>query len=277
MTMSTMNTDEQTAMTAFETIRFDVDGPVARITLNRPEDLNPLSLRMAGELLEALGQVESDVELRAVLLTGAGRGFSSGADLKGDRPLTADGKPDVLTGLREVYNPLMVKLRRLEKPVVAAVNGPAVGIGASLAAACDLVIAAQSAYFLLAFVNIGLTLDGGASVSFAARIGHGRAAELALLGERLPAATAVEWGLANRVVPDAELQAEAGELAAKLAAGPPGSYASTKQLLNAVSYPSYEQQLEREAVLQQQRAESADFVEGVLARFQKRAPRFTGS
>src|SRR5918996_3141099 len=270
--MSTPTTDR-----AFEAIDLGIDGPVARITLNRPQTLNPLSLQMAGEVLAALERIESDPLVRAVLITGAGRAFCSGADLKSNRPLTPEGKPDVLTGLREVYNPTMLALRRLEKPVVAAVNGPAVGIGASLAFACDLVIAAESAYFLLAFVNIGLTVDGGASATLAARVGHGRAAELALLGERLPANRAQEWGLVNRVVPDDEIEAAADELVARLAAGPPGSYAATKRLLNERLYSGFEAQLDREAVLQQERAESADFVEGVLAFFQKRPPNFGGT
>ena len=164
----------------------------------------------------------------------------------------------------------------MAEPVVAAVNGPAVGIGCGLALASDMIVAAESAYFLLAFVNIGLTLDGGNSLFLPARIGIARASELAMLGERLPAATALEWGLVNRVVPDGELLATAGELAARLAAGPPGSYAATKELLNRQVYPDLEANLDHEGVLQQQRAESADFGEGVMAFLTKRKPNFTG-
>ena len=262
---------------AFETIELRIDRTVATLRLNRPDDLNPLSLQTARELLAALELLESDSAVRAVLVTGSGRAFSAGADLKADRPQTPAGKPDVLTGLRAVYNPLMVKLRQLGKPVVAAVNGPAVGIGASLALNCDLVVAAESAYFLLAFVNIGLTLDGGASVSIVARSGYSRAAELAMLGGRLPASTALQWGLVNQVVSDADLAPTADDLMARLAAGPPGSHRATKQLLNASCYAEFEAKLDREAVLQQECAESSDFLEGVLSFLQKRPATFTGA
>jgi 2-(1,2-epoxy-1,2-dihydrophenyl)acetyl-CoA isomerase len=210
----------------FETIELRIDRVVATVRLNQPDDLNPLSLQMARELLAALEQLEQDPAVRAVLVPGSGRAFSAGADLKADRPQMPAGKPDVLTGLRAVYNPLMVKLRQLKKPVIAGVNGPAVGIGASLALNCDLMVAAGSAYFLLAFVNIGLTVDGGASVSIAVWSGYSRAAELTMLGGRLPAPTALQWGLVNQVVPDA-LEPTADKLVARLAAGPPGSYRAT--------------------------------------------------
>jgi 2-(1,2-epoxy-1,2-dihydrophenyl)acetyl-CoA isomerase len=267
-----------TTQQAYEAIAVSAVDGVTTITLNRPDDLNPLSVLMAQELLSVLEQVDGDPEIRAVLLTGAGRAFSSGADLKGgDRGLTPEGKPDVLTALRTVYNPLIVKLMTLETPVVAAVNGGAVGIGASLAFACDLIVAADSAYFLLAFVNIGLTVDGGASVVIPARIGYARAIEMAMLGERIPAATAKEWGLVNRVVAAEELASEAGALAAKLAAGPPGSYRASKQLINGACLSNLAERLDAEAVAQQERAESADFVEGVMAFLQKRPANFQGS
>jgi 2-(1,2-epoxy-1,2-dihydrophenyl)acetyl-CoA isomerase len=161
--------------------------------------------------------------------------------------------------------------------VIAAVNGPAVGIGCSLALACDLIVAAESAYFLMAFVNIGLTVDGGASRTLPARVGHARAFEIAYLGERIGAAQALEWGLVNRVVPDGELESTVGALGAKLAAGPPGSYAAIKRSINARLYADFNEALELEAVLQQERSVSRDFGEGVLAFLEKRAPLFTGS
>jgi len=263
---------------AYEAIEVSVAEGVAKITLNRPDDLNPLSVQMAQEVLSVLVQIEGDPEVRAVLITGAGRAFSSGADLKGgDRGLTPEGKPDVLTALRSAYNPLIYKLMTIPKPVIAAVNGAAVGIGASLAWACDLVIAADTAYFLLAFVNIGLTVDGGASISLPTRVGYARAMEMALLGERVPAETALQWGMINRVVPGEELAAVAGVLAAKLAAGPPGSYRASKSLLSDGTLTNLEARLDDEAVAQQERAESSDFVEGVMAFLQKRPANFQGS
>jgi 2-(1,2-epoxy-1,2-dihydrophenyl)acetyl-CoA isomerase len=211
------------------------------------------------------------------VFTGAGRAFSSGADLKAGGELGGNGKPDVETRLKTVYNPLILRVRTVPKPVIAAVNGPAVGIGCSLALACDLIVAAESAYFLLAFVNIGLGLDGGASMTLPARVGHARAFEIAYLGERISAAQALEWGLVNRVAPDAELEATTEALATRIAAGPPGSYASIKRTLNERSYAGFAQLLDLEAELQQDRAESADFMEGVLAFMQKRPAEFTGA
>jgi len=250
---------------------------VARITLDRPEALNPLSVAMAAEVHAAIDAAAGDDDVRAVLITGAGRGFSSGADLGStDTPTTPEGKPDVLTGLRETYNPLILAIRDLPMPVVAAVNGPAAGIGASLALACDYVVCAESAYMLLAFANVGLTIDGGASALIAAKAGHARASEMGLLADRVPAATALDWGLVNRVVPDGELGAAAEEVLGRLVAGPPGSYAATKRLLNEATFADLADALDREAVAQQERANSQDFVEGVVAFMQKRPAEFTG-
>ena len=259
-----------------ETVELSVADRVAWITLTRPEALNAWTRQLGEELLSALERAAGDEEVRAVVLTGAGRAFSSGADLKGGVGLTPEGKPDVLTPLREVYNPLILRVREFSKPTIAAVNGPAVGIGWSLALAADLIVAAESAYFLLAFANIGLSIDGGASATLAARIGHTRAAEIALLAERIPAARALEWGLVNRVVADAQLVPAVSELAGRLAAGAPGSYASIKRSINDAAYADFASVLDAEAVLQQQRAESADFAEGVVAFLQKRPANFSG-
>ncbi|HWD65247.1 MAG TPA: enoyl-CoA hydratase [Solirubrobacteraceae bacterium] len=260
-----------------DTVTLSVSDRVAWITQNRPDALNAWTRQLGEEMLAALERADADEEVRAVVLTGAGRAFSSGADLKGGGvQLTPEGKVDVLTPLREVYNPLILRVREFGKPTIAAVNGPAVGIGWALALACDLIVAAQSAYFLLAFANIGLSVDGGASVTLAARAGHTRAAEIALLADRISAERALDWGLVNRVVADDQLQPEVSEIAARLAAGPPGSYSSIKQSLNRVWYGDFAAALDAEAVLQQRRAESADFAEGVLAFLQKRSAEFTG-
>jgi 2-(1,2-epoxy-1,2-dihydrophenyl)acetyl-CoA isomerase len=261
---------------ALETVAVDVKHGVAWITLNRPEALNAWTPQFGHELLAALDHAAADGEVRAIVLTGAGRAFSSGADLKSGGILGENGKVDVLSPLREIYNPLILRVRTIPKPVVAAVNGVAAGIGCSLALAADLVVAAESSYFLLAFANIGLTLDGGASALLVGRVGHARASEIALLAERIPASKALEWGLANRVATDEELLDQAGMLAAKLAAGAPGSYAAIKRSLNESAYPGLADLMDLEAVLQQDRAESADFVEGVTAFLQKRPAAFTG-
>jgi 2-(1,2-epoxy-1,2-dihydrophenyl)acetyl-CoA isomerase len=257
-----------------QTIELQVTDGVAWLTLNRPAALNAWTAQLGRELGAALDHVAEDPGVRAIVFTGAGRAFSSGADLK--NRAEADGTMDVQTALREIYNPVMLRVRTVPKPVIAAVNGPAVGIGCSLALACDLIVAAESAYFLMAFVNIGLTVDGGASHTLPARVGHARAFEIAYLGERIPAAQALEWGLINRVVPDAELTSAVGELSAKLASGPPGSYAATKRSINARMYSGFDEALELEAELQQERATSRDFGEGVMAFLEKRKPHFTG-
>jgi 2-(1,2-epoxy-1,2-dihydrophenyl)acetyl-CoA isomerase len=260
-----------------ETVDVELRERVAWITLNRPESLNAFTPQMGRELRVALDHVAADPETRALVLTGAGRGFSSGADLKQESFWGSDGRPRLLPMLRDVFHPLIVQLRTLEKPVIAAVNGGAVGFGCSLALAADLVVAQRSAYLLLAFANVGLTLDGGSSALLVGRAGHGRASEMGLLAERIGAEQALSWGLVNQVVADNELRAAAGTLAQRLAAGAPGSYAATKHALNQAAYPRLAEQLDLEAEQQQQRASSADFIEGVQAFLEKRPAQFTGS
>ncbi|HEY2259357.1 MAG TPA: enoyl-CoA hydratase [Solirubrobacteraceae bacterium] len=260
-----------------ETVELTRSERVARVTMNRPDALNAWTQQLGQELLIALDEAAADPEIRAIVLTGAGRAFSSGADLKAGGVLGDDGKPDVLTPLREIYHPLILRVRTLPKPVVAAVNGPAVGIGCSLALAADLIVASPEAYFLLAFVNIGLGLDGGASQSLVARVGHARAFEIAYLGERISAERALAWNMINEVVDGGQLESRVTEVTRKLAAGPPGSYASIKRTINERAYAGFEALLDLEAQLQQERASSADFAEGVVAFMQKRQPNFTGS
>ncbi len=260
----------------YQTIDCRREDGVARIILNRPDALNAWTRQLGEELGETLEEVAADPAVRVIVITGAGRAFSSGADLRGGHAPSPDGGIDVQSPLREVYNPLILRVRTIAKPVIAAVNGPAVGIGCSLALAADLIVAARSAYFLLAFVNIGLGLDGGSSQSLVERVGHARAFEMAYLGERVGAEQAERWNLVNRVVDDDELEATVAALAARLAAGPPGSYATIKRTINERAYAGFAALLELEATLQQERASSKDFQEGVLAFLQKRPPVFTG-
>jgi 2-(1,2-epoxy-1,2-dihydrophenyl)acetyl-CoA isomerase len=260
-----------------DTVQCTSDNGVGTITLNRPEALNAWIRRLGDDMLAALDHHAADPDVRVIVFTGAGRAFSAGADLKASGELVgADGRFDVLTPLREHYNPLLLRVRTVDKPVIAAVNGAAAGIGCSLALAADLIVAARSAYFLLAFVNIGLGLDGGASQLLRERIGHARAFQMAFLGERVDAETALAWGMVNQVVDGDELDAAVAELAARFVAGPPGSYATIKRTINARAYDDFAQLLDLEAVQQQQRVESQDFTEGVSAFVEKRPAHFTG-
>lgn len=261
---------------AYETVNLWRRAGAARIELNRPEKMNAWSAELSRDLLAALERVSGDDELRALVLTGAGRGFCSGADLSAGFTLTPEGRPDLERALRERYHPVILAIRELPKPVVAAVNGAAVGVGCSLALACDLVLAGESAYFLLAFVNIGLVPDGGSSAFVPTRAGVARAAEMAMLGERVPAATALQWGLINAMHPDGELAAAADALAERLSRGPTRSYAGIKRQLNAWAYRDLADQLELEASIQQEQATTRDFTEGVTAFLQKRPAAFEG-
>jgi 2-(1,2-epoxy-1,2-dihydrophenyl)acetyl-CoA isomerase len=262
-----------------ETVNVELSHGAATIELNRPDALNAWNAQLGADLLAALRRASDDPAVRAVVLTGAGRAFSSGADLKdisgGDT--TEEGRPDVYRTLTERYHPIMHAIREMPKPVIASVNGPAVGIGCSLALCCDLIMAGESAYFLLAFVNIGLVPDGGSSLFVPTRVGMARASELSMLGERLEASRALEWGLINRVVTDASLREETASLAARMAAGPTRSYAGTKRQLNNWLYPRMAEQLELEARIQQEMAGSEDFLEGAMAFVEKRPARFAGS
>jgi 2-(1,2-epoxy-1,2-dihydrophenyl)acetyl-CoA isomerase len=257
----------------YETVNLYRRGPGAKVELNRPARMNAWNRQFSVDLRDAIDEVAGNPEVRAVLITGAGRAFSSGADLKE----AADEQRDVYKTLTERYHPLITGIRRMPKPVIAGVNGPAAGIGLSLALACDLVVAAESAYFLLAFVNIGLVPDGGSSLLVPSRVGFARAAELAMLGERLGARQALDWGLINRVWPDEEYPARAQALLDRLAAGATRSYAGTKRQLNQWLYQHMETQLEFEAGIQREMAATGDFAEGLAAFAEKRPPRFSGA
>ncbi|HEX5618855.1 MAG TPA: enoyl-CoA hydratase-related protein [Solirubrobacteraceae bacterium] len=259
-----------------ETVKTETRGGELRITLNRPDVMNAWDKQFGEELLATLQEAAADDAVRAVTITGAGRGFSSGADLRAGFDLTDDGKPDVQRRLHEIYHPIIVTIRRMPKPVLAAVNGPAVGIGCSLALVADLIVAKESAYFLLAFINIGLVPDGGSSLLVPERVGLARATEMAMLGERIGARQALEWGLINRVTADEEFESTVDELAAKLAGGPTAAYAGAKRQFNEWLFARMDAQLELEASIQQQAAASGDFLEGVQAFLEKRPAAFEG-
>jgi 2-(1,2-epoxy-1,2-dihydrophenyl)acetyl-CoA isomerase len=264
-------------MSDAKTILWEVTDGIGRVTLNRPDRLNAWIPEFGQELRDIFEGPALEDDVRAVLMTGSGRGFSSGADLKaGFDADPDDGGPNIRGELHNVYHPAIVAIRNLPKPVVTAVNGPAVGIGCSLALAGDLVLAAESAYFLLAFVNIGLMPDGGSTLFVPAAVGKARAFQMALLGERVGAQQALEWGLVNYVHSDDALASEAEELAARLAAGPTLSYAASKQALNRMIYPDMEGQLHLEAELQHKLGRTQDFLEGVGAFVEKRQAAFTG-
>ncbi len=262
---------------SYETVIWEQSGAIGRLTLNRPDTLNAWNAAFGRELKHVVERDAAQDSVRAVLVTGAGRGFSSGADLKAGFEPADDGMPDIRRELRDIYHPAIAGVRALRKPVVAAVNGPAVGIGCSLALACDLVMAAESAYFGLAFVNIGLMPDGGSTAFVPPSVGKARAFQMALLGERVPAPQALEWGLVNWVHPDERLMDEANALVERLAAGPTRSYASSKQALNNFIYRDLAAQLDLEAELQHALGRTRDFVEGAAAFVQRREPAFTGT
>jgi 2-(1,2-epoxy-1,2-dihydrophenyl)acetyl-CoA isomerase len=258
-----------------QAVNFSRDGAVATIQLNRPERMNAWSADVSEHLAAALREAEADDGVRAVVLTGTGKAFCSGADLKSNAEVTEAGGLDTDATLR-AYNPIITAIREMPKPVITAVNGVAAGAGASLALAGDLVVVAESAYFLLAFTRIGLVPDAGASLFIPARVGFTRAAEMALLADRIPAARAAEWGLVNFAWPDGEFAAKTDELARKLAHGPTRAYAGAKRELNAWMYGQLAQQLQLEMDIQRDLAKSADFIEGVAAFNEKRPATFTG-
>jgi 2-(1,2-epoxy-1,2-dihydrophenyl)acetyl-CoA isomerase len=258
------------------TIRLELTEGVATITLNRPDKLNAINEVMQAELAGALDRLEADATIRALLLTGAGRAFSAGQDLT-DRVMgEGDAPPDLGDTLDRLHNPLIRRLRRLERPIVCAVNGVAAGAGANLALACDLVLAARSANFIQAFCRLGLVPDAGGTYVLPRLIGAARAMGLALLGEPLTAEQAAAWGLIWRVVDDEQLMPEASALARRLATQPTKGLGLTKRALNASAANTLGEQLDLERDLQREAGRTRDYREGVRAFLEKRSPKFEG-
>jgi 2-(1,2-epoxy-1,2-dihydrophenyl)acetyl-CoA isomerase len=261
---------------SYQKLKLETQGPIQLITLSDPATMNAAGVEMAEELGAALRAADADPAVRTIVLTGEGRGFCSGANLQpGGGAAGNAGVRDASSSLEKVYNPLVTYAREMGTPLVTAVNGAAAGVGCSLALLGDLIVAAESAYFLQAFRRIGLVPDGGSTYLLPRMIGRARAMEMAMLGERVPAKQALEWGLINRVVPDAELMPTALALAGELANGP-ASLGLTRQLIWGSLDTGWTEQLHREAVAQGRAGRTEDFGEGVAAFLQKRKAQFKG-
>jgi 2-(1,2-epoxy-1,2-dihydrophenyl)acetyl-CoA isomerase len=262
----------------YSLIQFDVRDGVARLTLNRPDKMNSFNADMHAEVRDALDSIHTNVAVRVLVITGAGRGFCAGQDLADAEVRFTPGEtpPDLGDVVERHYKPLVMRLSQLRVPTIAAVNGIAAGAGASLALACDMVVATQSASFVLPFSNIGLIPDTGCSWHLPQRIGQARAMGLALTGKKLPAAQAAEWGMIWEAVEDAAFAASVDTLAAKLATMPTKALVRTRQAMQLANTHTYEEHLTYEGTLMRELGKSADYVEGVSAFLEKRAPKFTG-
>jgi len=260
----------------YESIDYKVENGIAVLTLNRPDRLNSFTQAMHLEVRDALAQLQADKTVRVLVLTGAGRGFCAGQDL-GDRAV-APGAPGVDLGesVEKFYAPLVLTLRNLPLPVICAVNGVAAGAGANLALACDIVLAAKSASFIEAFSKLGLIPDTGGTWHLPRLVGHARAMGMAMLGEKLSAEKAEEWGLIWRCIPDEALMDEAMAMAEHFAAAPTKGLAFTKKAFQASHANSLEEQLQLEAGMMRELGYSHDYREGVSAFMAKRTPHFKG-
>lgn len=262
---------------SYESIIVENVNAVCTITLNQPQKLNALSSQMLNELTQAFDEIAYDDTTRCVVITGAGRGFSAGADLTEPGMVPSTGElPDLGQSLEQRYNPLLARIRELPMPVVAVVNGTAAGAGCNIALACDFIFAADSAKFIQAFIKIGLVPDAGGTWTIPRLIGRARALRWMMTGEAIDAARAEQWGLITAVYPAAELRDKAAEWAKQLAEAPTAALGHIKTLVDAAEVSTLEQQLQAEADVQRICGHGHDFLEGVSAFIQKRPAKFTG-
>ncbi|MFB3077083.1 MAG: 2-(1,2-epoxy-1,2-dihydrophenyl)acetyl-CoA isomerase PaaG [Lysobacterales bacterium] len=261
---------------AFKTIEFNIDSGFATLTLNRPDRLNSFTTEMHEEVRTAMKIVHEDASIRCLLITANGRGFCAGQDLSDRAVSTEGGVPDLGESIEKYYNPLIESIMGLPKPVICAVNGVAAGAGASIALACDIVLAARSASFIQVFCKIGLVPDSGGTWNLPRAVSLARAKGLALLGDKLPAEQAEDWGLIWRCVDDDDLQFEARRLAAHFATQPTRGLGMIKKLLQESAANTLPEQLELEKNTQRMLGQSHDYREGVAAFLEKRSPEFKG-
>jgi len=260
----------------YQNILFTTQDGIARLSLNRPDKLNSFTGAMHAEVRDALDRIQADKTMRVLVITGAGRAFCAGQDLADADMAVGDTMPDIGNVVEQNYKPLILRLQNLRVPTVAMVNGVAAGAGASLALACDLVVAGKSASFLQAFSKIGLIPDTGGTWFLPQRVGMARAMGLAMLADKLPAEKAAEWGLIWQVTEDADLAATVDKLAVQLSTMPTKALVRTRTAMHAAPNHTLEQQLSMEGGFMRELGWSPDFAEGVAAFMEKRAPRFTG-